>query len=280
MAGEWLKFNNRDFSLDSRKDFKKRLVKIQRKEIERLKALDIKEFAALHEGIALQNLNQFCHISFRQGRHSRKEKVTLDDLFLLHSMDGGVSVDVPWHVAKFFTDKAEGYKKKSSIVVAQLIGRIARSFGLMAPGALRGVTLGPETSLLGVAKLVELGICKYDALRLALMRALGDIETGISRLAGDVDELTYVDGFLTWNTDHLSQLIAHHHIDHTRFDGTPYAYVPDIPDLGVQQGVNFMSSTPIYSTAPSPSPNPFGLFCDANAGPSTTRSQQDDMNED
>ncbi|GKD77214.1 hypothetical protein Tco_1339835, partial [Tanacetum coccineum] len=98
-------------------------------------------------------------------RHSRKEKVTLDDLFLLHSMDGGVSVDVPWHVAKFFTDKAEGYKKKSSIVVAQLIGRIARSFGLMAPGALRGVTLGPETSLLGVAKLVELGIYKYDALR-------------------------------------------------------------------------------------------------------------------
>ncbi|GKG34693.1 hypothetical protein Tco_0437389, partial [Tanacetum coccineum] len=28
-------------------------------------------------------------------RHSGKEKVTLDDLFLLHSMDGGVSVDVP-----------------------------------------------------------------------------------------------------------------------------------------------------------------------------------------
>ncbi|GJY96581.1 hypothetical protein Tco_0513491 [Tanacetum coccineum] len=44
-----------------------------------------------------------------QGSHSGKEKVTLDDLFLLHSMDGGVSVDVPWHVAKFLYDKAKGY---------------------------------------------------------------------------------------------------------------------------------------------------------------------------
>ncbi|GKG20467.1 hypothetical protein Tco_0380268, partial [Tanacetum coccineum] len=57
MAGEWLKFNNRDFSLDSRKEFKTRLVEIQKKEIERPGALDIEEFAARHEGIALQNLN-------------------------------------------------------------------------------------------------------------------------------------------------------------------------------------------------------------------------------
>ncbi|GJW35490.1 retrovirus-related pol polyprotein from transposon TNT 1-94 [Tanacetum coccineum] len=89
-----------------------------------------KEFGALHEGISLQNLNEFFHVSFEQDdrrfisqawnrlfrikeqvvreyvmeflssftfRHSRKEKVTLDDLFLLHNMDGGVSVDVPWY---------------------------------------------------------------------------------------------------------------------------------------------------------------------------------------
>ncbi|GKD77215.1 hypothetical protein Tco_1339836 [Tanacetum coccineum] len=131
---------------------------------------------------------------------------------------------------------------------------------------------------------------------------LGDIETGISRLAGDVDELTYVvygmseqydqfygefgqwrteqDRFLTWNTDHLSQLLAHHHIDHTRYNGTPYAYVLNIPDLGVQHGVNFMSSTPIYSTAPFSSPNLFGLFGDDNVSPSISRNQQDDMNKD
>ncbi|GJR65481.1 hypothetical protein Tco_0011546 [Tanacetum coccineum] len=52
-ACEWLKFNNSDFSLNKKKEFKKRLVEIQRKEIERPKALDIEEFAALHEGIAL-----------------------------------------------------------------------------------------------------------------------------------------------------------------------------------------------------------------------------------
>ncbi|GJZ01759.1 putative reverse transcriptase domain-containing protein [Tanacetum coccineum] len=82
---------------------------------------------------------------------------------------------------------------------------------------------------------------------------LGDIETDIPRLVGDINELTYV-------------IITHHHIDHTRYNRTPYAYVPDIPNLRIQQGVNFMSSTPIYSTAPSSSPNLFGLFGDANAG--------------
>ncbi|GKD41422.1 hypothetical protein Tco_1261629 [Tanacetum coccineum] len=79
--------------------------------------------------------------------------------------------------------------------------------------------------------------------------------------------------FQTWNTNYLSQLLAHHHIDHTRYNGNPYAYVPNIPDLGVQRGVNFMSSTPS-------SPNLFGLFGDDNAGPSTSRNQQNDMNED
>ncbi|GKF44689.1 hypothetical protein Tco_0131241 [Tanacetum coccineum] len=83
--------------------------------------------------------------------------------------------------------------------------------------------------------------------------------------------------FMSWKTNHLSQLLAHHHIDHTRYDGTRYSYVPNIPDLGVQQGVNFMSDTPGYSTAPSPSASQFGMFADAH--PSTSRNQ-DDMNED
>ncbi|GJZ37289.1 hypothetical protein Tco_0583480 [Tanacetum coccineum] len=65
-VGEWLKFNNRDFTLDTRKEFKKRLTEIQIKEIERPKGLDFEEFGALHDGIALQNLNQFCHVSYEQ----------------------------------------------------------------------------------------------------------------------------------------------------------------------------------------------------------------------
>nr|GEU30266.1 hypothetical protein [Tanacetum cinerariifolium] len=39
------------------------------------------------------------------GRYSVKEKVTLANIFYLHSMDGRELVDVPWHVAKFLCDK-------------------------------------------------------------------------------------------------------------------------------------------------------------------------------
>nr|GEV73274.1 hypothetical protein [Tanacetum cinerariifolium] len=268
MAGasrEWLKFNNQDFSSDSQKEFHKRLSKSSKKEIERPEALDTDEFGALHERIALQNLNRLCHVvreyvmeflsSFtfkdyivdfdnvdtmvfqlggeRRSRHNRKEKVTIDDLFFLHSMDGGVTVDVSWHVVNFFINKAKQYKKKSPIVGAHLIGRIARYFGLMTLVALRSVTLRPETSLMRVAKLVDLGICKYNRLRYgemvddilendedevadvdegqnkergvrrhpninitnrlrAMDERLGDIETDISILGGDIDELTYI----------------------------------------------------------------------------------------
>ncbi|GJV85802.1 putative reverse transcriptase domain-containing protein [Tanacetum coccineum] len=78
----------------------------------------------------------------------------------------------------------------------------------------------------------------------------------LGEIVNDIDELTYV-------------LLAHHHIDHTRYDGTHYSYVPSIPDLGVQQGVNFMPGTLGYSTAPSPFASQFGMFGDAH--PSTSR---------
>ncbi|GJY72739.1 hypothetical protein Tco_0477170 [Tanacetum coccineum] len=136
-------------------------------------------------------------------RHSGKEKVTLDDLFLLHNIDGGARVEVPWHVAKFFINKAKGYKKKN-----------------------------PITSLLNVAKLVDLGIYMYNGLgygklvdnfsdnredegaanagddneggvrrrpnmsftnRLRAMdERLCEMETDISRIRSDIDDLTYV----------------------------------------------------------------------------------------
>ncbi|GJY43842.1 hypothetical protein Tco_0432055 [Tanacetum coccineum] len=344
---KWLEFNNRDFSANSRKEFRKKLLEMSRKEIKGPEALDIKEFGTLHEGRALQSIDHFCHFSYRQdnrsfisqawnrlfrireqvvreyvmeflcSRHNAKEKVTLDDLFLLHSMDGGERVDVPWNVAKFFADKAKGYNKKSLIVEAHLIGRVVRSFRLMTLGSLRNVTLGLETLLLNVAKLVDLGICRYNGLWLGDMvddlpddgrdevvadrageaqgeekgvrrhpnmtftnrlREIGerlrDIKTDVSKLSSEQDR------FQTWNTDYLSRLLSYHHIDHTRYDGTHYSYVPDIPDLGVQHGVNFMSSTPVYSIAPSTYPNPFGLFGDANAGPSTSQNQGNDMDEE
>ncbi|GKE05882.1 hypothetical protein Tco_1397900 [Tanacetum coccineum] len=71
------------------------------------------------------------------GRHNAREKFTLEYLFFLHSMDGGEMVDIPWNLAKFLSDKAKGI-----------------------------VTLGPKTSLLSVAKLVDLGIYRYNRLGL------------------------------------------------------------------------------------------------------------------
>nr|GEY03530.1 hypothetical protein [Tanacetum cinerariifolium] len=124
-----MKFKNQEFSSESRKEFCKKFSELSKKEIERPKALDIDEFSSLHEGIALQNRNQLCHeqvvrenvlefllsftfrehiveldnvdtmvfqlVGVRRSRHSRKEKVTLDDLFMFHSMDGGASRRLP-----------------------------------------------------------------------------------------------------------------------------------------------------------------------------------------
>nr|GFB12771.1 hypothetical protein [Tanacetum cinerariifolium] len=185
-------------------------------------------------------------------RHSGKEKVTLDDLFLLHSMDGATRVDVPWHVAKFFTNKAKGYKKKSLIIGVHLIGKISRSYGLMTQRSLKNVTLGPETLLLSVAKLVDLGICRLRASD----ERLGGIETNISTLSIEVDDLTYVVSGMSEQYDQ---------------------FYNEFRQMRVQQGVNFMSNTPVYSTAPSSSPNPFGLSDDANVGPFTSQNLGNDI---
>ncbi|GJU34608.1 hypothetical protein Tco_1182962 [Tanacetum coccineum] len=357
----------------------KRFSEIRIREIECPEGLEFEEFGALHEGTALQNLDQFFHVTFEQDdrcftsqawnrlfrikeqvvrkyvmeflssftfrdhiealdeadtmvfqlggerkrRHSGKEKVTLDDLFLLHSIDGGVSVDVPWHATMFLCDKAKGSKRKSPIVGTHLIGKIASYYGLMTLGSLMNVTLGPETSSMCVAKLVDLGVCRYNGLGIGelvaeILEVAGEDDVGagqaeiggvghhpnmsnanrlramderLGEIVNDVDELTYVvsgmseqydqfyrefgrwqteqERFISWNTDHLSQLLAHHHIDHTCYDGTHYSYVPSIPDLGVQQGVNFMSGTSGYFTAPSPFASQFGMFDDDH--PSTSR---------
>ncbi|GKA17367.1 hypothetical protein Tco_0697204 [Tanacetum coccineum] len=204
----------------------------------------------------------------------------------------------------FLVIRQKGSKRKRPIVGAHFIGKIASYYGLMSLGALMNVTLGPETSCMSVAKLVNLGIFGYNGL------GIGEMVTEIPEVAGDddvragqakiggvgchpnmfnVNRLRAMDErlgemcrteqerFISWNTDHLSQLLAHHHIDYTRFDGSYYSYVPPILDLGVPQGVNFMSGTLAYFTALSPSASQFGMFGDNH--PSTSRNQYD-MNED
>ncbi|GJZ30390.1 hypothetical protein Tco_0575437 [Tanacetum coccineum] len=116
----------------------------------------------------------FSHCLLQVGKVERR-------MSLLHSMDGGVSVDVPWHVAKFLCDKAKGSKRKSPIVGAHLIGKIASYYGLMTLGSLMNVTLGSETSSMSVAKLVDLGICRYNGL------GIGEMVAEIPEVAGDDD---------------------------------------------------------------------------------------------
>ncbi|GKC93208.1 hypothetical protein Tco_1158650 [Tanacetum coccineum] len=275
--------------LTPEKSSRRDLHKFESRKLSALKGFE--EFGALHDGIALQNLDQVVReyameilssFTFRDhieeldeadtmvfqfggekrranpptttppNMHSGNEKVTLDELFLLHSMGRGVSVYVPWHVAKFFSDKAKRY---NGLGIGEMVAEIPEVTGEDDVGT-------GQTEIGGVGR--HPNMSNANRLR-AMDERLGEIWR------------TEQERFISWNTDHLSQLLAHHHIDHTYYDGTHYSYVSNIPDLGVQQGVNFMFGTPGYSTAPSPSASQFGMFGDAY--PSTSRNQ-DDMNED
>ncbi|GJV72936.1 hypothetical protein Tco_1492931 [Tanacetum coccineum] len=187
-------------------------------------------------------------------RHSGKEKVTLDDIFLLHSMDRGVGIDVPWHVAKFLCDKAKGSKRKSPIVGAHLIGSIASYYGLMTLGSLMNVTLGPETSSMSVAKLVDLGVCRYNGL------GIGEMIAEILEVAGDDDvgaEQAEIRGVRRHpNMSNANRLRA--------IDERLGEIVNEIDELTYV--VSGMSE--YCSTAPSPSASQFGMFGDAH--PSTS----------
>nr|GEY47385.1 hypothetical protein [Tanacetum cinerariifolium] len=196
---------------------------------------------------------------------------------LFHSIDGGVRVDVLLYVDKFFTDKSKGYKKKSLIMGAHLIRRIAKSFGLMTQGYLRSVTLGPETLLLNVAKMVNLGIYRYNGL------GYGELVDDILDNAED-ERVVDDDAGGVRRRPKMSFTNKLRMMDE-RLVRSVLWRVQANKD-GAREGVNFMSSTPVYSTAPSQSPsqssslNQFGLFGDANAGPSTLQNQGNGMNEE
>ncbi|GJX38966.1 hypothetical protein Tco_0252269, partial [Tanacetum coccineum] len=202
------------------------------------------------------------------GRHGAKEKVTLNDLFLLHIMDGGEMVDVPWTMSKFIFNKAKGYKKKSLIVGAHLIGRIARYNGLGYSELVDDQLDDSEDAAAGaearrIREENERGVRHRPNMsftnRLREMdERMGDMDTNIFKLRNDVDELIAVvsgmseqydqfykefntmreeqQRFYSWEMDHLSHLLAHRHIDHTRYDSTQYSYVLNIPDLGFNKG--------------------------------------------
>ena len=93
---------------------------------------------------------------------------------------------------------------------------------------------------------------------------LGHIDTKVTGVRSYMDDLAsgifgmsdQFDGFQTdmrrmheeeqryyqWNADRVSEMMTSMHLSHDRWNGSPYVYVPDIPDLGMQQGVTFMDT--------------------------------------
>ncbi|GJT82256.1 hypothetical protein Tco_1056598 [Tanacetum coccineum] len=259
MAGvpsDWLNFSTRTFTKDSRNEFRKRYCELLRKEIEGPEVLDYAEFSTLHDGLALQNFDQFCHVSYR-------------------------------HENRIFTSQAwNRLFRIQEQVVMEYVMEFLFSFTFRDHVVELDIANTMETLLLNVANEDEAaaveargaqseegGVRRHPNMTFTnKLRAMDDrLEFGQMRMEQE--------RFHNWNTDHLSQLLAHHHIDHTRYDGTRYSYVLNVPDLGVHQGVNYMSSPQIFSNAPTASPNLFGLF-DVGAGPSTTPNQGNDMDEE
>lgn len=103
-------------------------------------------------------------------RHSAREKMTVEDLFLRHGIDGGEFVDIPWYLARFMTGRAKGAQQSSMIQGAHFVGRLARSLGLMSQGALSLVHRTAEMSLIGITKLDEFGIITYNPLSEPILR--------------------------------------------------------------------------------------------------------------
>nr|GEV64476.1 hypothetical protein [Tanacetum cinerariifolium] len=99
----------------------------------------------------------------------------------------------------------------------------------------------------------------------------GELNQHIYCIGDEVEELTTV------VFDRMTHLLSYHRLNHTRYDGTQYTYVPDILDLGVQQGVNFMSNPQTYSTAPADS---FGLFGNPGDKPSTSCQNKNAIDEE
>lgn len=120
-------------------------------------------------------------------RHSAREKMTMEDIFLMHSMDGGDNIDIPWYLARFMTGRAKGAQEGNLIQGAHYISRLARSFGLMTPAALARVTIRADTTLIGIPKLVEYGVVTYDALREPILQPEVDADgAGPSQASGSM----------------------------------------------------------------------------------------------
>nr|GEX05142.1 hypothetical protein [Tanacetum cinerariifolium] len=145
-----------------------------KKDTEGPEALNFTDFGNIHGGRALQDLDEFCRVSFRHEDRTFTSQAwnrlfriqnpviheyVLEFLSTIHFKDHVVKLDVVDTVVF-----QPGCLEKSKIVGAHIVKRIARSLGLMSNVSLRVVTMGQDTSLLDVVKLVELVIISYNGL--------------------------------------------------------------------------------------------------------------------
>nr|GEV26910.1 hypothetical protein [Tanacetum cinerariifolium] len=97
-------------------------------------------------------------------------------------------------VAKFLAEKGKGAQKKSKIMGAHLIGRIAWYFSLMCATALSAVTWGQDTTLYNVVKLEDIMIVRFNRAGLAEMvdemldNSDEEAEAAEARMAQDEDD--------------------------------------------------------------------------------------------
>ncbi|GKB08913.1 hypothetical protein Tco_0837225 [Tanacetum coccineum] len=173
---------------------------------------------------------------------------------------------------------------------AYLIERIARHFRLMKTAALRLVTRGHETSLIDVVKLGELGIVRFNGLQHAkIVNEMLDnsdeaADVAKARRAQEENEgsprrcpnISFTNRLRAMD-DRLGEMDQHiYHIGNEVKEVTTV-----VSDLGVQQGVNFISSPQTYTNAPTTAPaDPFDLFVNPRDIPSTSCQHGSDMDKE
>nr|GEW38564.1 putative reverse transcriptase domain-containing protein [Tanacetum cinerariifolium] len=195
-----------------------------------------------------------------QNQRDLPRDISLDSVEVL-SMDGRDTIDVSWNIAKFLSDKAKRTKKKSMMSEADA-GEARR-----AQEEEGDVRHHPNMSF-------------TNRLR-AMDDRLGDIDFNIYTLSNEFGRIRLEqDRFHAWNTNHMSQPLSYHHINHTCYDGTWYSYVANIPDLGVQQGVNIKTNPQIFSIALTAPDDLFDLFGTPSTGPSTSHNPKNYMDEE
>ena len=98
------------------------------------------------------------------GRGQSPEKVTTLDLFLLRSMDEGLSVNIPHFLAHYLHRSAAGRDRRSHMTGGHFVSRLARHFGVIGAEIPAGLeVIVARLPVIDRDYLVRLGICQVAA---------------------------------------------------------------------------------------------------------------------